>query len=78
VLEFSNNPWGLGTEIGLLYRPTRLYRLAELITWNRYQDSLSLTRRNGQGGGDEKANKGRLSVTDEQRTEDNSKSVENG
>jgi hypothetical protein len=29
-------------EIGLLCRPTRLYRLAELITWNRFLGSLKV------------------------------------
>jgi hypothetical protein len=38
VLEFLNNPWGLGSrnrvEIGLSYRPARPHRLAESIPWN--------------------------------------------
>jgi hypothetical protein len=29
-------------EIGLLYRPTRLHRLAELIPWNRFLGSLKV------------------------------------
>jgi hypothetical protein len=44
VLEFLNNLWGLGNQIGigLSYRAAHLHRLAESIPLNRFLGSLKV------------------------------------
>ncbi len=44
MLAFLNNLWGLGTELEqvIVYRPTRLHSLAELVPWNRFVGSFKV------------------------------------